>query len=60
VAGRVNAAFAGEGFDGIARNEADQEEGEQCHSDESRDDQAQAGKEESQHEGVDSRHVGQC
>jgi hypothetical protein len=57
VACRINAAFASQGFDGIARNQAYQEEGEQGHAEEGRNDQAQSCKDESQHEGVDSRHA---
>ena len=45
VAGGIDAALAGKRFDGIARHEADQEEGQQRDPDEGRDDQADAGRE---------------
>ena len=49
VAGGIDAALAGKRFDRIARNEADQEEGQQRDPDEGRDDQADAGEDESEH-----------
>jgi len=57
VPGHINAAFAGEGFNRVARHQANEEEGEQRHAEEGRDDEAQSCKDESKHEGVDSRHV---
>ena len=49
VAGGIDAALAGKRFDGIARYEADQEESQQRDPDEGRDDQADAGENESEH-----------
>ena len=49
VACRVDAALAGQCLDRVARHQPDQEEREQRHADEGRDDEAEAGQDESEH-----------